>query len=80
MANADREIGLETFSRIVESIYDCAFDPGRWDGAVRSIAELSGSQLSLLAVHDYALGTASLPAASAMKSASSVCTKKNTRR
>jgi hypothetical protein len=38
-------IPLETFSKVVESIYDCAFDPNRWQGTVSMIAELSRSQV-----------------------------------
>jgi DNA-binding CsgD family transcriptional regulator/PAS domain-containing protein len=50
------EIPLETFSKVVEAIYDCALDPNRWHDTVRMIAELLASQRCTLGVHDYVNG------------------------
>jgi DNA-binding CsgD family transcriptional regulator/PAS domain-containing protein len=47
---------LESFSRVVEAIYDCALEPNRWHGAVRMIADLLASQRCTLGVHDYQNG------------------------
>ena len=50
------EISLETFSKVVEAVYDCALDPNRWHDTVRMIADLLASQRCTLGVHDYANG------------------------
>ena len=44
---------LESFSRVVEAIYDCALDPRRWEDTVRMISELCESQVAFFAIHDY---------------------------
>ena len=31
---------LETFSKAVEAIYDCALDPTRWQDTISVVAEL----------------------------------------
>ena len=56
MANSgsDLDIPLETFSKVVEAVYDCALDPNRWHDTVRMIAELLRSQRCVLGVHDCA--------------------------
>ncbi len=56
MANSDTgsDISLEAFSRVVETVYDCALDPNRWRDAIRLIADLCESQRCTLGVHDYA--------------------------
>ena len=46
------EIPLETFSKVVESIYDCALDPNRWIDTAGMIAQLVGAEDCLLGVHD----------------------------
>ena len=46
------EIPLETFSKVVESIYDCALDPNRWIDTADMIAQLVGAETCLLGVHD----------------------------
>src|SRR5262245_587264 len=46
------EIPLETFSKVVESIYDCALDPNRWIITSGMIARLLGAESCLLAVMD----------------------------
>jgi DNA-binding CsgD family transcriptional regulator/PAS domain-containing protein len=46
------EIPLETFSKVVGSIYDCALDPNRWIDTAGMIAQLVGSEICLLGVHD----------------------------
>jgi DNA-binding CsgD family transcriptional regulator/PAS domain-containing protein len=50
------EIPLETFSKVVEAIYDCALDPNRWQSTIPLIAELLESQRCVLGVHDYVSG------------------------
>jgi DNA-binding CsgD family transcriptional regulator/PAS domain-containing protein len=47
------QVQLETFSKVVEAIYDCAFDPNRWQGGIGLIAELCRSPTCIIAVHDY---------------------------
>jgi len=47
---------IESFSRVVEAIYDCALDPNCWHRAVRMIADLLASQRCTLGVHDYQNG------------------------
>jgi DNA-binding CsgD family transcriptional regulator/PAS domain-containing protein len=54
------EIPLETFSKVVEEVYDCALDPNRWQNAIRLIAELGRSQVCIIGVHDYANGRSEL--------------------
>jgi DNA-binding CsgD family transcriptional regulator/PAS domain-containing protein len=54
------DVPVETFSKVVEAIYDCALDPNRWQDTIRLIAELCRSQVSIIAVHDYANGRAEL--------------------
>jgi DNA-binding NarL/FixJ family response regulator len=54
------EIPLELFSTVVEAIYDCALDPTRWQDAVPMITGLCASQVSIVAVHDYANGRSEL--------------------
>jgi PAS domain-containing protein len=49
-------VPLETFSKVVESIYDCALDPTRWQGTICQIAELLQSQTCILGVHDHTMG------------------------
>ena len=58
MANSDTkpDISLGAFSKVVDAVYDCALDPNHWHDAVRMIADLCESQVSILAVHDYANG------------------------
>jgi DNA-binding NarL/FixJ family response regulator len=46
------EISLETLSKVVESIYDCALDPNRWINTSRMIAQLLGSEACVLCVND----------------------------
>ena len=46
------EIPLETFSKVVEAIYDCALDPNRWIDTSGMIAQLIGSEFCLLAIND----------------------------
>ena len=50
------EIRLETFSEVVEKIYDCALEPDSWPDAIRMIAELLQSQRLALAVHNHVNG------------------------
>ena len=53
-------VPLETFSKVVEAIYDCALDPTRWQDTIRLIAELCRSQVCIISVHDYANGRSEL--------------------
>ena len=53
-------VPLETFSKVVEAIYDCALDPTRWQDTIRLIAELCRSQVCIIGVHDYANGRSEL--------------------
>jgi DNA-binding CsgD family transcriptional regulator/PAS domain-containing protein len=48
------QVQLETFSKVVEAIYDCALDPTRWQDTLLLIAELCRSQTCILTVHDLA--------------------------
>ena len=48
------QIQLEIFSKVVEAIYDCAFDPNLWQPTVCTIAELTQSQRCTFGVHDQA--------------------------
>ncbi len=48
------DLPLETFSKVVEAVYDCALDPNRWHDTIRLIADLCESQVCILGVHDYA--------------------------
>jgi DNA-binding CsgD family transcriptional regulator len=52
-AKIDGDPGLETFSAVVEAIYDCALDPALWPHAIKQIADLSQSKVVLFAIHDY---------------------------
>jgi DNA-binding CsgD family transcriptional regulator len=47
-------VPLEAFSKVVEAIYDCAFDPTRWQDTLVLIAELCRSQTCILTIHDLA--------------------------
>jgi DNA-binding CsgD family transcriptional regulator/PAS domain-containing protein len=58
--NSKQNIPLETFSKIVEAIYDCALDPTRWQRTVRLIADLCRSQVCLVGVYDYTNGRGEL--------------------
>jgi hypothetical protein len=51
---------LETFSKVVDAIYDCAIDPTRWQDTISVIAELLQSQRCALGVNDYASGHSKL--------------------
>jgi DNA-binding NarL/FixJ family response regulator len=48
------EVPLETFSKVVEAVYDCALDPNDWRDTTRLIADLCRSQTCILGVYDYA--------------------------
>jgi DNA-binding CsgD family transcriptional regulator/PAS domain-containing protein len=48
------DVPLETFSKVVEAIYDCALDPNRWPNAISLLSELLQSQRCALAVHNHA--------------------------
>ena len=48
------EVPLETFSKVVEAVYDCALDPTRWQDTLVLIAELCRSQTCILTIHDLA--------------------------
>jgi DNA-binding CsgD family transcriptional regulator/PAS domain-containing protein len=50
-------VPLETFSKVVEAIYDCALEPERWQPTICMIAELLESQRCSLGVHDYTRGS-----------------------
>jgi DNA-binding NarL/FixJ family response regulator len=47
------EVPLETFSKVVEAIYDCALDPTRWSNAISLLSELLQSQRCGLGVHNH---------------------------
>jgi DNA-binding CsgD family transcriptional regulator/PAS domain-containing protein len=47
-------VPLETFSKVVEAVYDCALDPTRWQDTLVLIAELCRSQTCILTIHDLA--------------------------
>jgi DNA-binding CsgD family transcriptional regulator/PAS domain-containing protein len=51
---------LETFSKVVEAIYDCALDPTRWQNTISLIAQLCRSPTCIIAVHDYSSGRSEL--------------------
>ena len=40
---AQSELSLEAFSKVVEAIDDCAFEPARWGDALRLIADITAS-------------------------------------
>src|SRR5262245_66086517 len=44
---------LESFSRVVEAIYDCALDQSQWLHAIKLIADLCESRVVYFAIHDY---------------------------
>ncbi|MEJ8574087.1 helix-turn-helix transcriptional regulator [Microbaculum marinum] len=46
------EASLETFSGLVGSIYDCTFDPGRWDETLAGIAVAFGGEVVNLSLND----------------------------
>ena len=46
------KIPLETFSKVVELIYDCALNPNRWIDTADMIAQLVGAETWQLGVHD----------------------------
>ena len=46
-------VPLETFSKVVEAIYDCALDPNRWPTAISLISDMLQSQRCALAVHNH---------------------------
>jgi DNA-binding CsgD family transcriptional regulator/PAS domain-containing protein len=54
------QIQLETFSKVVEAVYDCALDPTHWQHTIRLIADLCRSQTCILGVYDYANGHSEL--------------------
>ena len=62
MAKRDKspDIEVETFSKVVEAIYDCALDPTRWQDTIRLIADLCRSPVCIIAIHDYANGRSEL--------------------
>jgi DNA-binding CsgD family transcriptional regulator len=47
------QVQLETFSQVVEEIYDCSLNPNRWQKTIRLIADLCHSPTCIIAVHDY---------------------------
>jgi DNA-binding CsgD family transcriptional regulator len=48
------EVSLETFSEVVEAIYDCALEPNLWPDVISKIAELLQSRRIGLGVHNHA--------------------------
>jgi DNA-binding CsgD family transcriptional regulator/PAS domain-containing protein len=50
------DVPLETFSKVVEAVYDCALDPSRWRDTINMISDLLESQRCSLGVHDYTTG------------------------
>ena len=50
MTESQRRGLLETFSAVVESIYDCALEPNKWHQTMAAIAELTGSKCCLFGV------------------------------
>jgi len=46
------DVELETFSKAVEVIYDCALDPGLWPDTIGLLGELLQSQRCALSVHN----------------------------
>ena len=46
------DVPLETFSKVVESIYDCALDPTRWQETLALIVELCRGMSGVLGIHD----------------------------
>lgn len=46
------DLPLNAFSKIVEAIYDCALNPGRWEEIVSVIAELCRSNYGFLGIVD----------------------------
>ena len=53
-SNHSTDISLETFSSVVEAVYDCALEPDRWHDTVRMISRLCKSPRCVLGVHDRA--------------------------
>ena len=54
--NTCSDIPHETFFKVVESVYDCALDPDRWQETVGMIAELCRSHYGFLGVIDSKTG------------------------
>jgi DNA-binding CsgD family transcriptional regulator/PAS domain-containing protein len=50
------DVGLESFSKVVEAIYDCSLDPTHWQNTVEMIGDLFTSQRCALGVINYADG------------------------
>jgi DNA-binding CsgD family transcriptional regulator/PAS domain-containing protein len=48
------EIPLETFSEVVETIYDCALDPSGWQRTLRRMIQLCQGISGVMGVHDLA--------------------------
>jgi DNA-binding CsgD family transcriptional regulator/PAS domain-containing protein len=46
------DISLETFSKVIESIYDCALNPDHWQATLNTIVELCRSRSGVLGVND----------------------------
>jgi PAS domain-containing protein len=46
------DLPLETFSKVVEAVYDCAIDPNHWHRTIGMVAELCGCQYGMLGVID----------------------------
>jgi DNA-binding CsgD family transcriptional regulator/PAS domain-containing protein len=46
------DVPLETFSEVVESIYDCALDPSQWPETLNRIVGLCQSQFSTIGIVD----------------------------
>ena len=46
------DIPFETFCQVVESVYDCALDPSRWQQTIGMIGELCRSHYGLLGLID----------------------------
>ena len=53
-------IPLETFSKVIEAIYDCALEPNRWHHTVRMVAEMCRSQWCVLGITNAASGRSEL--------------------
>ena len=56
----NQNLPLENFSKVVEAVYDCAFDPNRWHDTVPLIGDFCRSPVCILGVHDYANGRSEL--------------------
>jgi len=51
---------LETFSKVVEAVYDCALDPTRWHNTLGMIVQLCQSECCALGIIDYPTGRTEL--------------------